>query len=237
MQSVTGYLRVTQANTTPETPTANSQEETSENYFNEILMVLDRVDKNSGRALQAYNILDHATTSLKGIRGELENLKSMANYGSKGNLSEDQRSTLASDMAEALSGITEMASATQSRGNQLLDGSFSRTIFVVGNNPNQDRITIALNEFSSTSLGLKNTNVDDVGNAITAYNQISRALTVVNRSIKSIENKISDMKVMVERHSSQKALKFGEIQQLSYEIDNYGNANPETTSTRLSVYV
>ncbi len=136
----------------------------------------------AGRNTQdGISLTQTAEGALNEVNNSLSRLRELATQSANGTISATERTTLNNEFSEIVGEIDRIAQSTEFNGIQLLDGSNTSADFQVGIDAG-DTITVALQDTSSSTLGLDALDVTSAANASAAITGIETAIDLVNSS-------------------------------------------------------
>ncbi len=128
-------------------------------------------------ASHAASVLQVADGALQQISDILVRMKALATQSVNGALSDTERGYLDTEYQQLLAMLDQVALHTTFNGDPLLDGEYEKD-FLVGLDPENDRITVPLSNMSAEGLSLSS-NIASAEDAITALGEIEAAFALL----------------------------------------------------------
>lgn len=168
------------------------------------IRALGQASRNASDGVALIQVAEGAMEEMSNM---LSRMKELANQAATGTLSATERGYLNTEFTALQSEITRIADNTKFNDTQLLDGSLSIEIQIGMSNASNDRLTVAVGDVDSTSLGITGT-VDTATNARIALGQVGTAIgTIATRRAglgalqNRLESTISNIDTVIENLS------------------------------------
>ena len=153
---------------------------------------INQAVRNSNDGISLLQIADGGAANIGGL---LARLRELATQSASGILGSNERSFLDTEFVALRSEIDRISSVTEFNGTMLLSGADnnSLTLQVGFRNTANDRLSLTLNDLTTSALNLSTTNVSTAASAQTALGGIDSAISAVasaRANIGSLQNRI-----------------------------------------------
>ena len=153
---------------------------------------INQAVRNSNDGISLLQIADGGAANIGGL---LARLRELATQSASGILGSNERSFLDTEFVALRSEIDRISSVTEFNGTMLLSGADnnSLTLQVGFRNTANDRLSLTLNDLTTSALNLSSTNVSTAASAQTALGGIDSAISAVasaRANIGSLQNRI-----------------------------------------------
>ncbi len=153
---------------------------------------INQAVRNSNDGISLLQIADGGAANIGGL---LARLRELATQSASGILGSNERSFLDTEFVALRSEIDRISAVTEFNGTKLLSGTDndSLTIQIGFRNTTNDRLSLTLNDLTTSALALSTTNVSTASSAQTALGNIDSAISAVasaRATIGSLQNRI-----------------------------------------------
>lgn len=144
-------------------------------------------------AQDGISLVQTAEGSLSEASNILNRMRELAVQAANGTLSDDDRTTINTEVGALIEELDRIADSTDFNGVQLLDGTATTTSIQVGINDG-DVIDITLEDTTTSTLGVDGVDVSDATNASLALADIDGAIDLVNTArgnLGAVQNRLT----------------------------------------------
>lgn len=156
---------------------------------------LNMADRNAQNGISALQV---AEGTLNEVSSVLQRMRELAVESSSDTLTTTDRGYLNSEFNQLRSEVDRIAGSSEFNSKKLLDGSWTSEQLHIGpNNTSDDKIIIAIDEVSSSAIGIDGSDITDTSTANTAIDTVDTAIGSINSTRSSLGSYVNRLEYSI----------------------------------------